>query len=137
MHFTINNFSLVLFSLLVGLYGIASPASSSMSPTAHIHPLYDDHDKAEELHAAGPKRQNPGAAARVGFLDEDPEAMAGFQQKVGRVVRDMMEHEIKKFVDNMSDSAMGQLTDQLLSFTLMGQRYLCLNIVRDNQYLAS
>lgn len=82
----------------------------------------------DELHAPGTKRQCSGAAC-VGTFNEDPDARADFRQKVGGVVKDMMEQEIKKFVDNMSETAMGQLTDQLLSFTLMGQRYLCLNIV--------
>lgn len=46
-----------------------------------------------------------------------------------------MEHDIKKFVDNISESAKGQLTDQLLSFTLISQQYLCLNIVRPTVWL--
>lgn len=82
----------------------------------------------DELHIGGRKRQCSGDAC-VGFFDEDPEARADFQQKVGSVVKEMMEQEIRKFVENMSETAMGHLTDQLLSFTLMGQRYLCLNIV--------
>lgn len=88
--------------------------------------IRDDDDDRDEPHASETKRQT---AASVGFFDEDPEARAGFQQKVGRVVKEMMEEEIRKFVDNMSETAMGHLTDQLLSFTLVGQRYLCLNIV--------
>lgn len=67
MHSTVTNIFLLLFSLLVGVY---SSSCSSASTTAQMHPPFDDHNK----------RLNPGAAARVGFLGDDPEAMAGFQQ---------------------------------------------------------
>lgn len=124
MHITINSLSFLLIVLTAVLVPVESESVSVHELSSHMHS-----STLATMPADAPQaRQNSGAAC-IGIFDQDPEAMADFQQKVGSVVRDMMEQEIKKFVENMSQQAMGQLTDQLLSFSLMGQRYLCLNIV--------
>lgn len=155
MHITINSLSFLLVALLVSISLAVSvsvhseavrikvhessshssspstpPVSISTTTTTDIIDNTEDGKITLAENAPHQVRQDVGQAARVGLLDQDAEALAEFQQKVGSVVRDMMEQEIKKFVDDMSQQAMGQLTDQLLSFSLMGQRYLCLNMVR-------
>lgn len=62
-------------------------------------------------------------------LDADSEARYNFERRVGGIFEDVLEEEIGQIIQNMSHKALRRLTDQLLSFTLRGERYLCLNIV--------
>lgn len=62
-------------------------------------------------------------------LDQDAGARENFQKQVGGMIKDIMEDGMGGFVRDVAEKTLQRLADQLLSFTLRGERYLCLNIV--------
>ncbi|CAN8098551.1 unnamed protein product [Discula destructiva] len=60
--------------------------------------------------------------------DKDSEIRNRFEQRVASVMKDLLAVEIETFVQNVSGSALTALAKELLSFTVSGEQYLCLNV---------
>lgn len=61
---------------------------------------------------------------------QDTRARRDFKTQISAIVEDVMREEMDRIARNISEQAVSLLTDQLLLFTMRGQRYLCLNAVR-------
>lgn len=90
----------------------AASANPSQAPSLPYHHLLHP----PTLTPAQTTLSQPGAVA--------PE------QRPGAIVEDVMREEMDRIARNISEQAVSLLTDQLLLFTMRGQRYLCLNAVR-------
>lgn len=62
-------------------------------------------------------------------FDKDSEARKRFDTRVGGIIHELLAEEVEGFVKSVSGRVLNSLTDELLSFTMEGQQYLCLNIV--------
>lgn len=110
--------------------GLQAPPGTVSYPPAYIPPDRDPEKPPAGDAGLGPQQTNlcPSGTC-IDPLDQDSDARYDFERRVGGIVRDVLEEEIGQIIQNMSHQALRRLTDQLLSFTLRGERYLCLNIV--------
>lgn len=79
------------------------------------------------VHMAGQKRSCSGGSFVVP-VEPDAATRENLQQQIGRIIEDMMRDDMGHSVWDMSEKALQRLADRLLSFTLGGERYLCLNM---------
>lgn len=61
--------------------------------------------------------------------NQDRAARRNFEERIGGIIKELLAVEIEHFVTNVSGRALTTLTDELLSFSMRGELYLCLNVV--------
>lgn len=71
---------------------------------------------------------NKGACKDL--FGNDAWARKKFEARIGGIIKDLLAAEMEDFIKDVSGRALDSLTDELLSLTLNGEEYLCLNFVR-------
>lgn len=67
--------------------------------------------------------------SRMNPFDDETNARKRFEHRIDTIVKGKLAAELDGFVREISGKVLQSLTDELLTFTMQGQQFLCLNIV--------